>query len=71
MDGGFIIPLEAKDKLNDKIMTGDEMVLNLQEQIVTNNRTGESYSLRPLGDVLPIIDAGGLFSYARKSGMIG
>lgn len=70
VDGGFIIPLEAKDKLNGSIQTGDEIVLNLQEQIVTNKRTGENYALRPLGDVLPIIDAGGLFSYARKSGMI-
>jgi 3-isopropylmalate/(R)-2-methylmalate dehydratase small subunit len=26
--------------------------------------------LKPLGDVRPVVDAGGLFNYARKSGMI-
>ena len=29
------------------------------------------YSFKPLGDVRPVVDAGGLFNYARSSGMIG
>jgi 3-isopropylmalate/(R)-2-methylmalate dehydratase small subunit len=70
VDGGFVIPLEGKDRLNDKIKTGDEVTIDLEEQTLTNMSAGESYSLKPLGDVLPIIDAGGLFEYARKNGMI-
>ena len=31
---------------------------------------GVTYSLKPLGEVRPVIDAGGIFNYARKSGMI-
>jgi 3-isopropylmalate/(R)-2-methylmalate dehydratase small subunit len=31
---------------------------------------GSSYSLKPLGEVRPVIDAGGIFNYARKNGMI-
>jgi 3-isopropylmalate/(R)-2-methylmalate dehydratase small subunit len=31
---------------------------------------GRTIQLRPLGEVRPVIDAGGLFNYARKSGMI-
>jgi 3-isopropylmalate/(R)-2-methylmalate dehydratase small subunit len=31
---------------------------------------GTTYSLKPLGEVRPVIDAGGIFNYARKSGMI-
>jgi len=70
VDGGFVIPLEVKEKLNDKIKTGDEVKIDLKNQAITNLSTNETYSLRPLGDVLPIIDAGGLFAYARKNGMI-
>jgi hypothetical protein len=28
------------------------------------------YKFKPLGDVRPVVDAGGLFNYARASGMI-
>lgn len=31
---------------------------------------GTTYSLKSLGEVRPVIDAGGLFNYARQSGMI-
>ena len=31
---------------------------------------GKTYQLKPLGEVRPVIDAGGLFNYARQSGMI-
>jgi 3-isopropylmalate/(R)-2-methylmalate dehydratase small subunit len=27
-------------------------------------------ALRPLGDARPVIDAGGIFDYARQTGMI-
>jgi len=32
--------------------------------------TGKTHSFKPLGDVRPVVDAGGLFNYARKTGMI-
>jgi len=32
--------------------------------------TGKVHRLRPLGDAGPVIDAGGLFAYARQTGMI-
>ena len=31
---------------------------------------GETHPLQPLGDAKDVIDAGGLFAFARKSGMI-
>jgi 3-isopropylmalate/(R)-2-methylmalate dehydratase small subunit len=31
---------------------------------------GEVFPLKPMGDVRPVIEAGGLFNYARKTGMI-
>lgn len=31
---------------------------------------GDVYHLKPLGDAAPVIDAGGIFEYARRTGMI-
>lgn len=70
VDGGFVVPYESVEKINDKIKTGDEVKINLDENILTNLTTSESFDLKPLGNVLPIISAGGLFEYARKSNMI-
>ena len=70
VDGGFVVPYESVEKINDKIKTGDEVKIDLDENKITNLTTSESFDLKPLGNVLPIIAAGGLFEYARKSNMI-
>lgn len=69
VDGGFVVPYEA-GKINDKIKTGDELEINLENNTLKVLTTGEQFNLKPLGDVLPIIENGGLFEYARKTGMI-
>jgi len=71
VDGGFLVPYETKDKLNKEIKTGDQLIINLDINILLNKTTGKTYNLNPLGDVLPIVEAGGIFDYARKIGMIG
>jgi 3-isopropylmalate/(R)-2-methylmalate dehydratase small subunit len=70
VDGGFVVPYETPEKLNHKIRTGDELEIDLQSNVLKNLSTGDSMSLKSLGDVLPIIEAGGLFEYARKTNMI-
>jgi 3-isopropylmalate/(R)-2-methylmalate dehydratase small subunit len=35
-----------------------------------NHTLGQIYNLKPLGEVGPVIDAGGIFAYARQTGMI-
>ncbi|MDA3860327.1 MAG: 3-isopropylmalate dehydratase [Melioribacteraceae bacterium] len=70
VDGGFVVPYECNEKLNDKIKTGDEVKVDIENNTITNITANETYSLNPLGDVLPIVSAGGLFEYARKTGMI-
>ena len=40
------------------------------EQYVLNKTKNERYALKPLGDVLPIIEAGGVFNYAKAAGML-
>ncbi|NOX66029.1 MAG: 3-isopropylmalate dehydratase [Chlorobi bacterium] len=70
VDGGFVVPYESVEKINDKIKTGDEVKIDLDDNKITNLTTSKSFDLKPLGNVLPIISAGGLFEYARKSNMI-
>lgn len=70
VDGGFLIPLESKDKLNTKIKTGDELEINLNTNILKNTSDNNEYELKPLGSVFEIVESGGLFNYARKNQMI-
>jgi len=70
VDGGFIVPLETTVKLKESIKTGDDIEINLDTLTLNNRSDGKSYPLIHPGDVLPIIEAGGLFEYARKTGMI-
>ena len=70
VDGGFLIPLESLEKLNDKITTGDEVEINLDSYILRNVSKNEEFKLHELGNVLPIVEAGGIFEYARKNNMI-
>ncbi len=71
VNGGYLIPFESVERLVEKVRTGDELEVNLDEQVVINRSQGNArYELRPLGDVLPIIEAGGIFPYAEKAGML-
>lgn len=70
VDGGFLLPYETPAKLNDKIKTGDELELDVEANLIKDLTSGENYPLRPLGDILPIIEAGDIFKYARQSGML-
>lgn len=70
VDGGFVVPLESPVVLKDKIKTGDMLSVDLTTFEISNERDGSKFQLIHPGDVLPIIEAGGLFEYARTSGMI-
>jgi 3-isopropylmalate/(R)-2-methylmalate dehydratase small subunit len=67
---GELYPCELTIRLCDRLKTGDEVTVDLDAGTVTAKKTGEVFSFKPLGDVRPVVDAGGLFNYARKSGMI-
>jgi len=68
---GELYPCEAADRLCDILKTGDVITVDLDQASVTVKATGKVYNFKPLGDVRPVVDAGGIFNYARKSGMIG
>jgi len=70
VNGGYLIPLETKMRLCDQICTGDELVIDLTSNKLTNRTTKEEWQLAPLGEVAPIIEAGGIFEYAKRVGML-
>jgi 3-isopropylmalate/(R)-2-methylmalate dehydratase small subunit len=67
---GELYPCECVDRLCDVLKTGDVITVDLNAETVTVKGTGKAYKFKPLGDVRPVVDAGGLFNYARKTGMI-
>ena len=70
VNGGYLVPLECKDRLVEQVRTGDELEVHLNDGYLLNKTTGKRHDLRPLGDVLPIIEAGGIFDYAKQAGML-
>ena len=70
IDGGFLVPAESVQTLVQEFRTGDEAVLDLNEGFVQNNRTGARHPIKPLGQVQEILEAGGIFAYARKTGLL-
>ncbi|MDX1976996.1 MAG: 3-isopropylmalate dehydratase [Pseudanabaenaceae cyanobacterium bins.68] len=68
---GELYPYEVDQRLCDRFVTGQMGSLDFEQNILTNQTTGEVIQLKPLGEVKPVIDAGGLFAYARQTGMIG
>ena len=70
INGGYLIPFESTQRLVERIHTGDELEVNVTDGVVVNKTRNERYELKPLGDVLPIIEAGGVFAYAKQAGML-
>ncbi|OGW44664.1 MAG: 3-isopropylmalate dehydratase [Nitrospirae bacterium RBG_16_43_11] len=70
VDGGFYIPFETGEHLFTECRTGDEIEIEMKKGTLRNVTTGKVYQLKPLGDVEQILMAGGIFAYARKSGML-
>jgi 3-isopropylmalate/(R)-2-methylmalate dehydratase small subunit len=70
VNGGYLIPIESKTRLIDRICTGDQLAIDIPTGKLTNVSSGEVFELLPLGEVGPIIEAGGLFPYAQKVGML-
>jgi 3-isopropylmalate/(R)-2-methylmalate dehydratase small subunit len=65
---GELYPYEARERLIDTVNIGDVATIDFDEDTIEIN--GQTHQLKPMGDVRPVIEAGGLFNYARKAGMI-
>jgi 3-isopropylmalate/(R)-2-methylmalate dehydratase small subunit len=67
---GELYPVEIDTRLCEELKTGDEVTVDLENDVLTYHGTGKQYNLKPIGEAGPVIDAGGLFEYARQTGMI-
>lgn len=70
MATGEVYPLESAERLCDEFKTGEEARVSIPDGTIENLSTGKKYKLLPPGEVVPVIKAGGLFGFARNSGMI-
>ena len=69
VNGGYLIPFETETRLVDEVKTGDELEMDVEHHQLKNLTTGKTFPLKPLGEVLPIIEAGDIFKYAKQKGM--
>ncbi len=67
---GELYPCECVNRLCEILRTGDRVTVDLDACTVEAAGAGKTFKFKPLGDVRPVVDAGGLFKYARKTGMI-
>jgi 3-isopropylmalate/(R)-2-methylmalate dehydratase small subunit len=65
---GELYPYETTVRLVEEIKTGDQVEVDFDKDEIRAN--GKTYTLKPLGEVAPVIDAGGIFNFARQAGLI-
>jgi 3-isopropylmalate/(R)-2-methylmalate dehydratase small subunit len=70
VDGGYFPPLECEDDLTVEIRTGDRVVVDIENRKIVHRTTGREFRLKPLGAAAEIVEAGGIFGYARMKGMV-
>ncbi len=67
---GEIYPFETSLRLCELFKTGDKMEIHVASAQLIHLSSGKTYSLKDLGAVAPVVEAGGIFPYARKVGII-
>ncbi|HNV86225.1 MAG TPA: 3-isopropylmalate dehydratase [Candidatus Omnitrophota bacterium] len=66
VNGGYLIPFETPARLVEKFKTGEDVELDVRSGILKNKTQNTEFPLKPLGDILPILEAGDIFRYAGK-----
>ena len=66
----FQIPFGCVERLSccDRVCTGDQLKIDVAAGLMHNLTTKEQYQLKPLGEIAPILDAGGVFHLRRAEG---
>ncbi|UCD28192.1 MAG: 3-isopropylmalate dehydratase [Planctomycetota bacterium] len=70
VNGGYLIPFESTERLIEQFSTGDEVEVRCSENCLINLSSDKRYGLKSLGEAASIIEAGGLFEYAKRCGML-
>lgn len=67
---GEVYPYESEARLSSEFKTGDEAEINTEENTIKRVLDGKIFKLKDIGAVGPVVEAGGMFKYARKIGII-
>ena len=67
---GELYPLESAARLVDQFRTGDEVVVDVAAGTLRSADGQRTLTLRPLGEAERVVAAGGLFAYARQTGLV-
>ncbi len=68
---GELYPVETTQRLCDDVKTGDEVEIDLEAATLRRTAPASNdVALRPLGQAAEVISAGGLFEFARKTGLV-
>lgn len=67
---GELYPFESGDRLCELFKTGDEAEIDIKGALLIHRASGQTYRLKDLGAVAPVVESGGIFAYARKAGII-
>ncbi len=67
---GELLPIECKNRLCDTVKTGDKVIINLKELSLQIPKLNKTYSFSDFGDLSDVINAGGIFNYAKEIGMV-
>jgi len=70
INGAYLVPFETSERVMERIVTAEELELDTESGTLTIIRTGEKIRCAALGDVRAILEAGGIFEYARREGML-
>ncbi len=70
VNGGYLTPFECVNRLCEEVRTGDELEIDIAKNQLRNLTTKDVWPLKPLGDIAPILEAGGIFEYAKRAGML-
>ena len=61
VNGGYLVPCESTERIIEQFETGDEAEIDLEHTLIRNLTRGTEHPLNPLGDILPILEAGDVF----------
>lgn len=67
---GNIYPIEFLESISKEFSTGDEAEIDLETMRLKKSPKNKQIQLKELGDVKEVVEAGGIFNYARSTGMI-
>ncbi len=71
LNSGSLLLLETKERICDKLKTGDEIKVDLSQNIILDKKAKKISCLKPIPkEILEIFEKGGIFNYAKSIGKI-